>query len=230
MIRARIAREWLRATSMYPCMLAPRCSLATGKFVHRGDQVFELERLVERFRRADLARDREHVEIHHRVVAAHGDDLCFGKLAAQLDDHLDAFHFRHEDVGDDHVGRPGALQRQPLGAVGSAFAFDAVLPEPGQRELPEVFVILDDESAHLASSSVCPAQSSVKLSHATASHATASHATASHATASHATASHATASHATASQLKLSQATASHATLFHVSASQSMPPSVGSFQ
>src|SRR5437879_11290981 len=44
--------------------LGPIRSLALGQLAHRRDQVFELERLVERLHRADLARDLEHVEVH----------------------------------------------------------------------------------------------------------------------------------------------------------------------
>src|SRR6266705_3024162 len=125
----------------------PADRLAPGQLAHRGDQVFELERLLERLRGADQARDLEHVVIPQRLEAGHGDDLHLGKLLAQFVDRLDALLFRHEDVGDDHVGRPGALQRQPLNAVGGAFGFDAVALKPLQRKLPEVVVVVDDENA-----------------------------------------------------------------------------------
>src|SRR6266702_109138 len=125
----------------------PADRLAPGQLAHRGDQVFELERLLERLRGADLARDLEHVVIPQRLEAGHGDDLHLGKFLAQFVDRLDALLFRHEDVGDDHVGRPGALQRQPLNAVGGAFGFDAVALKPLQRKLPEVVVVVDEENA-----------------------------------------------------------------------------------
>src|SRR6266705_1045880 len=121
----------------------PADRLAPGQLAHRGDQVLELERLLERLRGADLARDLEHVVIPQRLEAGHGDDLHLGKFLAQFVDRLDALLFRHEDVGDDHVGRPGALQRQPLNAVGGAFGFDAVALKPLQRKLPEVVVVVD---------------------------------------------------------------------------------------
>src|SRR6266705_310863 len=125
----------------------PADRLAPGQLAHRGDQVLELERLLERLRGADLARDLEHVVIPQRLEAGHGDDLHLGKFLAQFVDRLDAFLFRHEDIGDDHVGRPGALLRQPLNAVGGAFGFDAVALKPLQRKLPEVVVVVDDENA-----------------------------------------------------------------------------------
>src|SRR6267142_6357853 len=118
------------------------------ELAHGGDELLELERLLERLDCANLARDLKHVELHPRVAPAHGDDLRFRKLPAQVVDRLDAFHFRHEDVRHDHVGRPGALQRQSLGAIGGAVGFDAAAAEPAQRERPEVLVVLDDKNAH----------------------------------------------------------------------------------
>src|SRR6266851_7784130 len=120
--------------------------LAPAQLAHRGDQVFEVERLHERLHRAGLARDLEQVVIPQRFVAGHGDDLHLGKLPAQVADGLDALLFRHEDVGDDYVGRPRTLQLQSLNAVGGAFGFDAVVLKPPQRELPEVVVVVDDEN------------------------------------------------------------------------------------
>src|SRR5882762_6025142 len=121
--------------------------LAPAQLAHRSDQVFEVERLHERLHRAGLARDLEQVVIPERLVAGHGDDLHLGKLPAQVADGLDALLLGHEDVGDDHVGRPRALQLQSLNAVGGAFGFDAVVPKPPQREVPEVVVVVDDENA-----------------------------------------------------------------------------------
>src|SRR5204863_8801874 len=121
--------------------------LGPRQLAHCGDQVFELERLHERLHRAGLARDLEHVVISQWLVAGHGDDLRPGKLTAQLVDRLDALLFRHEDVGDDHVGRPRPLQRQSLNAVRGAFGFDAAALKPPQRKLPEVVAVVDDENA-----------------------------------------------------------------------------------
>src|SRR5256885_470521 len=121
--------------------------LGARQLAHGGDQILELERLHERFRGAGLAGDLEHVVIPQGLVAGHRDDLHPGKLPAQVADRLDTFFLRHEDVGDDHVGRPRALQRQPLNAVRSALDFDAAALKPAQRKLPEVVAVVDDENA-----------------------------------------------------------------------------------
>src|SRR5258708_3419859 len=135
----------MNRNSVLTAIHAPRS--IPHQFAYRGDQVFELEGLHERLHSAGLARDLEHVVIPQRLVAGHGDDLHLGKLPAQVAYRLDALLFRHEDVGDDHVGRPRALQRQSLNAVSGAFGFDAAALEPPQRKLPEVVAVVDDENA-----------------------------------------------------------------------------------
>src|SRR5947207_10781074 len=214
--------------------------LGPRQLAHGGDQVFEPERLHERLRRAGLAGDLEHVVIPQRLIAGHRDDLHPGKLPAHVADRLDALFLRHEDVGDDHVGWPRALQRQPLNAVHGALDFDAAALKPAQRKHPEVVAVVDDENARhvpakgrrnadfMQSAADNPPKAVFLLrrhrgrypggvqsqSSVNASQAMLSQATLSQATLSHATLSQATLSQATLSQATLSQAKLSQATLF----------------
>jgi len=86
--------------------------LSPAQLAHRGDQVFELERLADVFAAPTCALD---LELHRDSPAGRGPSwrmISLRKLLRGVD-RLDASISGMKDVGDDHVGGPARCRPAP---------------------------------------------------------------------------------------------------------------------
>ena len=117
------------------------------KLLHDGDEVRNVERLLEGAHRAELVSHPQGVVVGEGFAPGHGDDPGLRELGAKRGDGLHPVLPWHEDIGDDDVGRLVALDLQPYPSVRRDGDRETLRFQEVADQLGEVLVVVYDQYA-----------------------------------------------------------------------------------